>query len=88
MTILGTATLDAADIDPATLKLAGASVKVKKNGKLRAKLKDVNNDGLDDLVVRIVIQELDLQPGDTTATLEGELFDGTPIVGSLSVTVK
>jgi hypothetical protein len=37
--------------------------------------------------VHIVTQELDLDEDDTVATLEGELYDGTPIVGSDSVKI-
>ena len=85
--ILGASGLDASDVDPATVALAGAPVKTKKNGTLQATLEDVNDDGLDDLVVHVVTEELDLDEDDTVAVLEGELYDGTPLEGSDSVKI-
>ena len=75
-------------VNPETLTLAGASVKmVGKKNKLRCHTDDVNYDGLQDLVCNFLIEQVLIQPGDSTAVLEGETFDGTPIRGEDSVKI-
>ena len=69
-------------MDPATISLAGASVKLVGNGKrYLAQPEDVNDDGLDDLMCHVLTDELVLQPGDSVVVLEAETFDGTRITG-------
>ena len=78
--ILGSATFNAADVDPSTVTLEGAPVRPKgKSGKYGS-LEDINNDGDLDLVVHVV--DFSADSGSTAATLTGELFDGTPIRGT------
>ena len=48
-------------------------------------MKDVNEDGLDDLVLRFRTQEASIVCGDTSAALTGETFDGWAIVGTDSI---
>ncbi len=85
--IFGTADFDAAQVDPATVTLAGAPVATNSQGKLRASVTDVDEDGLDDLVLHVVTARMTLAVGDTSATLTGQTYDGTPIEGSDKVTV-
>jgi hypothetical protein len=81
--ILSNSTFDATNVDPATIKLAGAEVARKgKKNKLRASIEDVNGDGLKDLSIKILIKDLifdELKNG--WGILTGELYDGTPIIG-------
>ena len=85
--ILGSSSFSASTVNPATVTFAGASVASRPNGTLMAALEDVNGDGLDDLVLHFDTAALQLAPGDTIATLSGNLYDGTPIEGQDSVRV-
>lgn len=84
--ILSTASFDPTTVDPSTVTVAAAPVKTrgKKNTPMAA-AEDVNGDGLLDLVVHVATADLQLSKGDTEATLEGETFDGTAIMGTDSV---
>jgi hypothetical protein len=44
--------------------------------------RDVDGDGQTDLVLRFQIQDMGIKCGDTSATLTGQITDGTPIIGS------
>jgi hypothetical protein len=79
--ILSTPTFDATKVDPGSVTLAGASVKLKGKGSYQASFQDVNGDGRQDLVVQVVIQALELTAGDTRAFLEGKTFGGQRILG-------
>ncbi len=85
--ILSSPDFDAATIDPATITLADAAVKIKSNGTSQASLQDVNGDGLLDLVVHVNIDALALTEGDTEARLSGKTFSGVPVRGSDSVRI-
>jgi len=85
--ILGSASFDATQVDPLTLSLDGQSVKTKGNGAPQASVEDVNNDGFDDLVVKIIDTDGTYTVGTVTATLTGQLFDGVSIVGSDSICI-
>jgi hypothetical protein len=76
--ILGTPDFDAATVDAATVKLAGAPVKTKKKNEPMASLEDVNNDGYVDMVVHIDTQKLKLDKEAMVATLEGQTLSETP----------
>jgi len=80
--ILSSPTFDApTEVDPRSLSLAGASVKIAKKGGLpQCRTKDVNHDGRLDLVCQFE-SPLALEPGDTVAALTGLTVDGTPIRG-------
>ena len=80
--IFSSATFDATTVDPSTVTLADAGVKIRGKGKLAADEEDVDGDGLLDLVVHIDTSELELTDGDVVAVLKGETFDGTAIQGS------
>ena len=81
--ILGTVDFNVAQVDPTTVELEGLTVGAKgKSGKLMAHLEDVNGDGFDDLVIQIEDLDGTFASGSGTATLTGQLFDGTPFEGS------
>ena len=87
--ILRSESFDAStEVDPTTVSLAGAGVKLDKKGNPAAKTNDVNDDGLTDLVVKIVAQDLELESGDIEAELTGQTFDDTPIEGKDAIEVK
>ncbi len=81
--ILGTATVDATTIDPATVRLEGLAVKaVGKSDKLLASVEDVNGDGVLDMVVKIQDVDGAFTSGSTTATLAGHFVNGVMFQGT------
>jgi hypothetical protein len=87
--ILSTSTFDAATVDPASINLSGAYEKQKGKGTLMASYKDVNRDGLLDLVIHVQTQTLSLAESTTATTestpkvtLTGITYNGTIITGS------
>jgi hypothetical protein len=75
------------EVDPATLTLAGAKVKVAgKSDKFLCHSEDVNADGLQDLVCQFQ-NELNAQIGDSIAVLEGDTYSGVPIRGQDSIRI-
>lgn len=88
--ILGSPDYNVDDIDPDTLSFAGAGVKVvgRKDPRTLCSFEDVNADGLDDLVCHFITTDLGALDGASmTATVAGNLFDGTPIQGADNVNV-
>ncbi len=85
--VLGSATLDVHQIDPTTVRLAGAAVALKGNGQPMASYEDVNGDGIIDLVVQVTTQALQLTPADVKANLIGVLLDGTEFKGSEAIRI-
>jgi hypothetical protein len=80
--ILSTADFDALTVNPASVSLAGASVKlVSKDEKYLCHQKDVNLDGLIDLVCQVYTAQFMVEAGETTAILEAETLDGTKLRG-------
>ncbi len=76
------------EVDPASVSLAGASVKmVGKANKFLCSSEDVNSDGLDDLVCHVETAQFMIEPGDSTAVLEAKTFGGIPIRGEDSVRI-
>ncbi len=82
--ILSSACFNATTVDPDTVGLAGAEVAVRgKSNRSMAHEKDVNGDGLIDLVVQVETENLDpdsFQAG--LAILTGETYGGVAIEGS------
>ena len=74
--ILGSATFDASQIDPLTVTMADAKVKLKGKGLPMASLQDVNGDGFLDLVVQVSTSTLVLNANDTEAIVEGATVGG------------
>lgn len=74
-------------IDLETLRFAGAQLRVKPNGSFQASEEDVNGDGILDLLLHFETQELDLTADDVSATLTGQLTDGTLFIGTDTIRV-
>jgi N-acetylneuraminic acid mutarotase len=87
VSIFSTLDFDATNINPTTITLAGASVKLKGKGTPMASFEDINEDGILDIVVHVDTTTLELSSGDTDAVLEGETFDGVRIRGTDSVRI-
>lgn len=80
--ILSTSDFDALNVDPTSVSLAGASVKlVGKSDKYLCHQEDVNLDGFIDLICQIYTAQFFVEEGETTAILEAETFDGTKLRG-------
>jgi YVTN family beta-propeller protein len=74
VTILSTDTFDATRVNPETVTLAHAPVKMKPNGTLMWSFEDVNGTGRLALVVQIDKEKLQLSPSDTEVVLEGQTY--------------
>ena len=97
--ILGSATsLDVNDINPDTLALGTSGVKtVGKTDRTLCSVVDVSGDftngpggvpdGFLDLVCHFITMDIVPEAGDTTATISGDLNDGTAIEGTDSVNI-
>lgn len=85
--IFSTSAFDATAIDPTTVTLASAPVKLKGKGTPMASFEDLNGDGLLDLVVHVSTEALQLSETDTQAILEGQTLSGISIRGTDSVRV-
>lgn len=85
--ILSTATFDATQVDPATVTLSGAAVNLNGKGTPMFSIQDVNDDGRIDMLIHITTSALVLNDNDTTAVIEGSMFDGSAIKGSDSVRI-
>lgn len=80
--ILSSATFDATQVDPNTISLAGASVKVVgKGNKFLCHEDDVNSDNFVDLVCQLETVQFIIEEGQSNAVLEGKTFDGLAIHG-------
>ncbi|MFQ5777638.1 MAG: hypothetical protein ACE5IP_06485 [Terriglobia bacterium] len=86
--ILSSSSFDATTVDPQTLTLAGASVRLLvKKEKFQCSQQDSNQDGLTDLVCQFNTAELELEPGDALAVLTAQTLAGQTIRGQDSVRV-
>jgi len=86
--IMSTATFDAQTVDPMSVTLAGAGIKLKgKSEKPMASFKDINGDGLFDLLTHVDTTALELAEGAASAVLEARTYDGKTIRGSDSILV-
>ena len=80
--IFSTPDFDATTINPTTVTLAGASVKLKGKGTPMASFEDVNGDTLLDIIVHIDTTALEeLSMGDMDVVLNGETYDDKKISG-------
>jgi hypothetical protein len=85
--ILSSPDFDASTVDPTSVTLANAGLKLKGKGTPMYSLEDVNGDGLQDMVVHIETTGLVLTGADESAELAGHTFLGTPIFGTGPVRV-
>ena len=85
--ILGSADFDATSIDPLSVALAGAGVKMKGKGTPMYSFDDVNGDGIMDMIVHVETEALELTTYDEDAVLEGMTYDGKRIKGVDSVRI-
>ena len=90
--ILGRADFDVTEIDTSTLDFAGLAVRVKPNDVSQCSIDDVSGpdgvpDGFDDLVCQFVDDPSKWVPGNGTATLTGEMIDGTLFEGTDDINV-
>jgi hypothetical protein len=86
--ILSSATFDATQVDPATVSLAGAKVKlIGKGDKYSCSAQDVNGDGLLDLVCHVVTADFLIETGESVAVLEADTFGGQHIRGEDSIRI-
>lgn len=85
--VFSAADFDATRVDPATVTLAGAPVKVTPQGAFLASQEDVDGDGRADLLVHVLTSALQLTPDATQAILVGRTSEGVRIRGVDSVRV-
>ena len=87
--ILSSPTFDATQVNPATIKLSGASVGSKgdSSGQFACSAQDVNGDGLPDLVCQLINSELQLASNATMVTLTATTFSGQMISGGEAIKI-
>jgi hypothetical protein len=88
--VFSSQSFDATDIDPETVTLAGAGVAVRgKHGRLMARPQDVDGDGLLDMMLHFLVQELDpAQIQDGFAVLCGTTYGGDEFEGSDAIVLR
>jgi photosystem II stability/assembly factor-like uncharacterized protein len=85
--ILSSESFDATTIDPLTVTLAGANVRLKGKGTPMSSFEDINKDGRLDILVHVETEALELTDTSTEAVLEGKTFSGRRIKGTDTVKV-
>jgi hypothetical protein len=86
--ILSSTTFDATQLDPMTIDLNGAGVKlVGKKGLPLCHVEDVNSDGLNDSICQVYTYDFIIEPGATNAVLKALTYDGIAIWGQDSVNI-
>lgn len=85
--ILSSTKFDATEVDPLTVTLASAPVRLKGKGTPMFSEEDVDADGLMDLVVHVETEAFEINPDNTDAILEGMTLTGQRIKGTDTVRV-
>jgi hypothetical protein len=86
--IFSSDTFDATTVDPETVTLEGAQIKMTgKSSKYLWHEEDVNMDGLMDIVCQVLTDQFEIETGETVAVLTAETFDGMQIVGEDTVNI-
>jgi hypothetical protein len=85
--ILSSPSFDARSVDPLSVVLAGATIKLKGNGAPLFSLQDINDDGLVDMLVHVTTQALELTETDSDAILTARISDGQRVRGTDSVRI-
>ena len=81
--VLTTGEIDALQLDPGSVKFGPGEVLA-----TRYRVKDVDRDGDEDLVMYFRIQHAGIDCSNTEATLLGVLYDGTQVVGTDYIQTK
>ena len=82
LAILSSPSFSAPDeIDPGSIRLEGSTVRAQGNGDFRCQSKDVDKDGNRELRCVMVTSELNVPPGESTATLVARTVDGDIVMG-------
>jgi hypothetical protein len=77
--IMGSAAYDISQVNPDSVTFEGASP-------VRpAKFKDLNGDGMPDMMFKFAIQDTSIECGDNEATLSGQTWDGLDVTGTDSI---
>ncbi len=85
--ILSTATFDATQVNPSTISLSGSTVDLRGNFRPQCSVKDVNGDGLPDLLCQVAVSGTSLTPSSTIATLSAETDGGQTIQGQEAIRI-
>ena len=85
--ILGSSDFDVSAIDLSTLSFGGLDVRVRGNKRPLCSTEYTNEDEFLDLVCHFEDAPENWEPGSDTATLSGELYDGTLIEGTDSICI-
>jgi Thrombospondin type 3 repeat/K319L-like, PKD domain len=80
--VMSTVTFDATQVDPLSVTLASAPVRLKGKGKAMANVSDVNSDGIDDLIVHVETSSFELSEEDEIADFEGQTYSGMKLRGA------
>lgn len=72
---------DPTTVDLSSLRLGGAGVRARGQGRPQSTYSDLNHDGLRDLLVFFDSEDLELEDGNTMLVLEGRTHDGTRFRG-------
>jgi len=80
--ILGTASFDVTTVDQSSVRFGPASASPQKDS---GHLKDVNNDGILDLVFQFPTQSIGVRCNDTALFLTGKIKSGTSIQGAEAI---
>jgi hypothetical protein len=84
--ILGSTTFDATQVDPESVTLAGASVRlIGRGSKFACAKEDANGDGFVDLVCHVETAQFMIESGSTSAVLTATTFAGQNIRGEDSI---
>ncbi len=79
--VLGSTDFDATQVDFLTVRFGIAEASPAHDGHVE----DINHDGYPDMVFHFKTRDTGIICGDTEATLNGEIFDGTPFTGTDAV---
>ncbi len=83
--VFGTPDVPVSSIELSSVTLAGAGPAAHPHGGARERFRDVDGDGITDVVVHFDRSAMSLAPEDTLARLEGRLTNGIPVRGQAPV---